>query len=56
MKIKSFNKASAAVVGGALSTLLGAFFNMTPELQGAVATLVTTLCVLVAPKNQETTP
>ena len=39
------NKATAALVAGAIVTIIGAFVTMTGELQGAVQTLVTAALV-----------
>ena len=39
--MRKLNKTSAALVSGAIVTIIGAFATMTGELQGAVQTLVT---------------
>ena len=50
--MKKFNKTSAAVAAGAIVTLIGAFFTLTPEQLGAVQTLLTALAVFVVPNGE----
>ena len=62
MRLKTFNKASAAVVSGAIVTLIGALIApgdealgtdpLGADLLGAVQTLLTALLVYLVP-NQE---
>ena len=43
--MKKFNKATAAVVAGALVTLIGAFVALDQEALGAIQTLLTAALV-----------
>ena len=44
-----FNKATAAVLSGAVVTILGVFVDLAPEVIGAVQTLLTAILVWVVP-------
>ena len=50
--MKRFNKATAAVVSGALVTLIGAFVALDREVLGAAQTLLTTLLVFLVPNRE----
>lgn len=49
--MKKFNKATAAVLAGAVVTLIASFIVITPEAQGAATTLITALAVFFVPNN-----
>ena len=51
--MQKFNKASAAVVAGAVATSLGVMFSLDPVLVGALGTVLTAAMVYFIP-NQET--
>ena len=47
--MKRFNKATAAVLAGALVTAAAAFWPLESELQGALQTVLTTALVWLVP-------
>lgn len=51
--MQKFNKATAAVVAGAVATGLGAIFGWTPEMVGGVSIVVAAILVYFVP-NKET--
>ncbi len=42
-----YNKASIAVIAGAIITIAAGFIAMSPEIQGAAQTIITALLVMV---------
>ena len=51
MKLKSYNKATAAVLAGAVVTLVGAFATVDGETLGAIQTLLTAALVWLVPNE-----
>ena len=51
--MQKFNKTTAAVVAGSIATALGAMLALSPELVGAIGTVLTALMVYFVP-NKET--
>ena len=45
----AYNKATAAVVSGAVVTIIGAFWHPDPTVLGAVQTVLTALLVYLVP-------
>lgn len=52
MSIKKFNKTTAAVLAGAIVTVIASFYVMDAELQGAVQTLITAALVFLVPNSE----
>lgn len=48
-----FNKASIAALAGSIVTILAVMFEWGPEIQGAVATIFTTLGVWLIPNASQ---
>lgn len=48
----AFDKAAAAAVGAAVTTVVAALTNLDPEVVGAIGTLVTTGLVWLVPNKQ----
>lgn len=53
MKLKRYNKATAALVAGAVSALLGGFFVLDPEVLEAIQVLVTAGLVYLVPDGRK---
>jgi uncharacterized membrane protein len=49
--MKKLNKTSAAVVGGAIIAVIGAFIAITPEIASAIQTLVVAGLVWMVPND-----
>ena len=50
--MQRYNKATAAVIGGAVTTIIGSLFpDLGTEVIGAIGTLLTSGLVYAAPKN-----
>lgn len=49
--MSKWNKATAAVVAGAVVTLIGAFVALDPELMGAIQTVLTAALVYFIPNG-----
>ena len=47
--MKQFNKASAAAGSGLLATVVGVSLGLSPEIIGAVSTVLSTLLVYLVP-------
>lgn len=47
-----FNKATAALVAGAIVSVVGSFLALTPEVQGAAITLITAALVWLVPNTE----
>ena len=48
-----FNKATASVVGGAVTTVIGSLFpDLGADVIGAIGTLITSALVFLAPANK----
>lgn len=52
MTIKRFNKATAAVLAGAVTTIAGALFAVDGETLGAIQTLLTAALVWLVPNAE----
>lgn len=52
MKMKRFNKATAAVVSGALVTIVGSFVVMDQEFMASVQTILTAALVYFVPNGE----
>jgi hypothetical protein len=51
MTFKNFNKATAAMLAGAATTIVGGFVNVDGEALGAAQTLLTALLVWLVPNR-----
>jgi hypothetical protein len=49
MNVKRYNKATAAVLAGAVTTVIGGFLAIDAEVLGAVQTLLTAVLVWLVP-------
>ncbi len=49
--MQKFNKATAAVIAGAIATAVGAFFGLAPELIGSIGTVLTAALVYFVPNQ-----
>ena len=49
--MKKLNKTSAAVVGGAIMAVIGAFITITPEIASAIQTLAVAGLVWLVPND-----
>lgn len=47
-----YDKAGAAVIGGAITAVLGEFTELSPEALAAIGTLITTALVWLIPNKQ----
>lgn len=52
MKFKRYNKATAAVLGGAAVSVLGAFIVMDEELRSALQVVITAALVYLVPNGE----
>ena len=50
--MQKFNKASAAAIAGAATTVFGALLAVDPEILGAAQTLLTALLVFLVPNRE----
>ena len=48
----AYDKAGAAAIGSAITAVLAAVTDLSPEALGAIGTLVTTLLVFLIPNKQ----
>lgn len=48
MNLKSFNKATASAIAGAVVTIAASLVSLSPELQGSIQTVLTTILVFAA--------
>ena len=49
--MQRYNKGTAAVLGGAIVTVIGAFWNPGPEVLGALQTIVVAGLVVLVPNR-----
>lgn len=53
MSVWKFNKATAAVIGGAIVSIAGSFFTLEPDMMRSIEVVIVGLLVLLIPNAQE---